>query len=199
MNEQFKVITKSIRGKSVLETIDVLDEFYSTLDTEKKSFLRFLKLDFMVEISVKMQTESNSNSGKQNTLSIYWNSKRQEMLKALKEWIDKEENLLSTPIISSEESKSIIPEIDLNTQKEQIRLLYDLGIIDFLVNKYPSTLKNNNNQVSKLISKFLKIPETSTQPTINALLNDNSTSDKYPKETSNTKTIIATLNANESR
>ncbi len=91
-----------------------------------------------------------------------------------------------------------LPEIELTTQKEQIRLLYELGVIEFLQNKYPATLKGNNNQISKLISQILRLEQSSIQPTVNALLTDTASSRNYPKETKKTKAIIDQLNSNES-
>jgi hypothetical protein len=91
-----------------------------------------------------------------------------------------------------------LPEIELKTQKEQIRLLYELGVIEFLQKKYPATLKGNNNQIAHLIAQILKFEKTSIQPTVNALLNDNATNKNYPKDSVKTKAIIDKLNLNES-
>jgi hypothetical protein len=90
-----------------------------------------------------------------------------------------------------------LPEIELTTQKEQIRLLYELGVIEFLQNKYPATLNGNNNQISKLISQILRLEQTTIQPTVNALLNNNMNKN-YPKESKSIKAIIDKLNSNES-
>ena len=98
----------------------------------------------------------------------------------------------------SDNNKNDLPDIELKTQKEQIRLLYELGIIDFLQNKYPNSLKNNNNQTADLISKFLKIDRSSVQPTLNALLIDSASNKNYPKITSSINSILAKLNSNES-
>lgn len=90
-----------------------------------------------------------------------------------------------------------LPYLELKTQKDQIRLLYDLGVIDFLQNNYKSTLKNNNNQTAHLLAQILKLSKGSIQPTINALLNDDPSSKNYPKESNETKGIIDKLNSAE--
>lgn len=92
--------------------------------------------------------------------------------------------------------KEDLPSVELKTQKEQIRLLYDLGIIDFLIKKYPNTLKNNNSQIAILISKVLKQNKTSIQPSLSALLND-TVNKNYPKQTESIKSILDKLNSNE--
>jgi len=90
-----------------------------------------------------------------------------------------------------------LPEIDLKFDKEQIRFMYDLGIIEFLIGKYPSTLKGNQNQVAVLLSQILKHKRGSAQPTINALFT-NATKDKdYPKTTPRIKKIIDHLDSRE--
>ena len=89
-----------------------------------------------------------------------------------------------------------LPEIELKFTTEQIRLLYDLGVIDFLQNKFKATLKGNNSQTAKLISQILKEKHSTVQPTINSLLT-NTTNKNYPTQTPKTKAIIDKLNANE--
>ena len=96
----------------------------------------------------------------------------------------------------TKEAEKELPEIELTTQKEQIRLLYDLGVIEFLQDKFKATLENNSNQTAKLLSQILKLQQTSISPTISSLLNNN-VNKNYPKETQKTKLIIDTLNANE--
>lgn len=86
-----------------------------------------------------------------------------------------------------------LPEIDLSSQNEQIRLLHELGIFEYLRDKYPSKLKANN-QLATLIATILKLQRSSIQPSINALLNDNATSKNYPKKSSKTDLIINSLN-----
>lgn len=89
-----------------------------------------------------------------------------------------------------------LPEIELKFITEQIRLIYDLGVIDFLQDKYKATLKGNNSQTAKLISQILKLEYRTVQPTINSLISGNY-DNHYPKKTSKTKAIIDQLNANE--
>lgn len=89
-----------------------------------------------------------------------------------------------------------LPEIDLTSQKEQIRLMFDLGIIKHLQSEYPH-LKSSNNLTSNLISKILKLKNSSIQPSINDLLNNNNVTKNYPKETLKTKAIIDKLKSNE--
>lgn len=99
--------------------------------------------------------------------------------------------------IADQEEEIEIPPIELKTQKEQIRLLYELGVIDFLREKYPNKLNSSNNQIAVLLSQILKLERTSVQPTLNALLSNNSSNKNYPKETEKTKAIIRDLNLPE--
>jgi len=92
--------------------------------------------------------------------------------------------------------KDVVPDVEIKTQKEQVRLLYDLGVIDFLKEKYPNTLRNSENQVSKLVSKIINANNSSIQPTVNALLSD-TVNKNYPKQTNSIKSIIDKLDANE--
>jgi len=134
----------------------------------------------------------------ENSKFIYCSYVKQK--KQLELWIKKLNEKLVQPIITEPEkidTSKDLPEIELTTQKEQIRLLYDLGVIEFLQNKYPATLKDNNNQTSKLLSQILKEKHTSIQPTVNHLLNNNAGDKNYPKETIKTKSIIDLLKANE--
>lgn len=94
------------------------------------------------------------------------------------------------------EDQNDLPEIMLKTQTEQIRLLYDLGVIHFLRGKYDKAL-TNNNQTAKLIAQILKLNSTSVQPTVNALINDDAISKHYPKKTPLTKAIIDKLEASK--
>ena len=114
-------------------------------------------------------------------------------------------NRLGVVLITIEEEKretidntKNLPEIELKTQKEQIGLLYELGIIEYLQNKYKATLKGNNNQTAKLISQILRLQHNSIQPTVNALLNKNTASQNSLKESNKIKAIIDFLNSNES-
>jgi len=119
----------------------------------------------------------------------------------LQDWIDylEEKKVGDKEVIKAINENNDLPEIELKTQKEQIRLLHELGIIDFLIGKYPATLKGNNNQVSDLLSKVLKLTTKNIQPTVNALLTDNIKSKNYPNKTSSINAIIDKLNSNESK
>jgi len=127
-------------------------------------------------------------------LEIYKDVKH-PILKSYKSFLNNK--LLENKERKPENELNMLPDIDLTTQKEQIRLLYDLGVINFLVKKYPKTLKNNNSQFAILISKILKENNTSIQPSLSALLNDNGNKN-YPKETKRTKAIMDKLKSNES-
>jgi hypothetical protein len=98
----------------------------------------------------------------------------------------------------SSEELNLIPEVELTKQKEQIRLLHELGVIEFLIDRYPNSLKNSKNQTAQLIARILRVGGTSVQPTLNALLNDDASSDKYPKLSTSVNLIIKALNAAES-
>jgi hypothetical protein len=98
--------------------------------------------------------------------------------------------------LTIQEVKNELPEIDLKTLNEKIILLYELGIIDFLIKKYPNTLKGNNNQVAELLSKIIG---GKLQPSVNALLTDNRTNKNYPKLTNKVKAIVDSLNSNENK
>lgn len=89
-----------------------------------------------------------------------------------------------------------LSEFELRTQKDQIRLLYDLGVLKYLRDKYPNSLKSNN-QLAELIGKVLKLGQTSIVPTINALMNENFSDKNYASKTPRTSAIIEVLNAKE--
>jgi hypothetical protein len=112
-------------------------------------------------------------------------------------------NVIEPPVNVSDSIETVseeIPElfeIELKTQKEQLRLLYDLGVIEFLQNKYPASLKDVPNKVAILLSSILKLQRQNIQPTVNALLSGNANSKNYPCKTSRTNLIIKTLDDNE--
>jgi hypothetical protein len=163
---------------------------------DKKTFLKnqLAKSNEKIESLHNELTEPGHNGvfsyGNWNYLFISWHKIGQICHEEL------ERNQSSQPIQS--EVMPDVPEIELKTQKEQIRLLYDLGVIDFLQSKFPS-LKNNNQATAHLLSQILKMkPDNkSIQPNLNALLTENFASDKYISESANTKAIITRLNANE--
>jgi hypothetical protein len=101
-----------------------------------------------------------------------------------------------TPQQTLEDTSNNLPEIELKFKTEQIRLLYDLGVIDFLQDKFKSTLRGNKSQTAKLISQILKLQYNIVQPTINSLLS-NHHDNHFPNKTARTKAIIDQLNANE--
>ncbi len=147
----------------------------------------------------KIEERVNNTILLKDDLDEHNNIKCKRFCKETKELVEWFNEIKGSLIISkSSLNASDLPEIDLTTQKEQIRLIYDLGIIDFLQNKYPKTLNNNNSQVAHLVSKILKLKYISVQPSINELLSDK-VGKNYPKETSKTKAIIDKLNANESK
>lgn len=118
----------------------------------------------------------------------------------LKEY--KEKFIKTTPSFNSSlndlEVTQDLPNFELSNMKEQIRLLNDLGVIDFLVSKYPVSFSNNVNELSGLIAQLLRQNKRSIQPTLNALLKDNALNKNYPKQTSNTKFLIDYLKSKES-
>jgi hypothetical protein len=101
-----------------------------------------------------------------------------------------------TPQQTLEDTSNNLPEIELKFKTEQIRLLYDLGVIEFLQDKFKVSLKGNKSQTAKLISQILKLPYTTVQPTINSLLSDYH-DNHFPKKTARTKAIIDQLDANK--
>ncbi|MFD1551710.1 hypothetical protein DNU06_02590 [Putridiphycobacter roseus] len=112
------------------------------------------------------------------------------------ELISPENKIFNSPTVLTEEEQFTLPEVELKTINDRIRLLSDLGIIEHLKNKYPNSFRDVN-PLADIISKILVENKTSVQPSLNSLLNDNSSNKNYPKENSRTKAIIDTLNANE--
>ena len=156
--------------------------------SDKSNFLKnhLDKSDIKIT-SLLTSKESGTHVYNWNDLFLSWNE--------IKEYCLLEQGKLNK---TSEIETTDLPEIELTTQKEQIRLFYELGVIEFLQNKYPATLKGNNNQISKLISQILKLEQPNIQPTVNALLTNTASNKNYPKETKKTKAIIDQLNSNES-
>ena len=130
----------------------------------------------------KIEERVNNTILLKDDLDEHNNIKCKRFCKETKELVEWFNEIKGSLIISkSSLNASDLPEIDLTTQKEQIRLIYDLGIIDFLQNKYPKTLNNNNSQVAHLVSKILKLKYISVQPSINELLSDK-VGKNYPKK-----------------
>jgi hypothetical protein len=69
--------------------------------------------------------------------------------------LDIEEIMPKDEVLKTENTD--LPEIELKTQQEQIRLLYDLGIINYLQKEFKATLKGNNNQTALLISQIFAL------------------------------------------
>jgi hypothetical protein len=106
------------------------------------------------------------------------------------------ENIIKKESVLKNKESEIIDFIDLKTQKEQIRLLYDLGIIHFLKDKYPKSTKVDN-ALAGLIASILRVQKTSIYSSLSYLLKDDASNKNYPKQTERTKEIIRLLNANE--
>lgn len=80
-------------------------------------------------------------------------------------------------------------EIEIKKQKDKVRLLHELGIIDQLEIKYPY-IKGNGQRITKLIMHFLDIKETSLQPIINALIHNNESDKNFPHLKQTVKNVI---------
>lgn len=148
---------------------------------QKPHIIRAIEFNCLPKIKAQIKTEKLTN----------------EIVNVLEGWVNEKKALMIQSIPKEIDTSNDLPEIDLSTQREQIRLLYELGVIDFLQSKFPASLKDNNNQTAHLISQFLKLNRVSVQPTLNALLNDNSGDRNYPKKTKNVIAIIDQLNSNE--
>jgi len=103
---------------------------------------------------------------------------------------------IQNPSIQSTTTEAELPEIDLRTQREQIRLMYDLGLLHFLKQKYPNALRSNN-KLAELIGKILKLERSTIVSTVNAIMNETTTDRNYPKQTANTNSIIDYVNSYE--
>lgn len=192
-NHYIRIIVELLFNKAVLEIKDKIsqDSKMITLELIKKDIDNLICLHNEI-----IQEHGLNHANNLKKLQLFEDANL--FFYQFKEWFEKEFSRFN-PIEAEVEVENIkaLPEIDLKTKLEQVRLLNDLGIIDFLINKYPSTLKGNNNQVADLISKILKDKQKTIQPIVNALINDNA-GKNYPKETLNTKAIIDRLNSNES-
>lgn len=85
--------------------------------------------------------------------------------------------------------QNIQTENELTTQKDKVALLKELGIIDFLQDRYPY-LKKNGQRTTKLLMQFLDIPYTSLQPIINELFNESTSNKNYPKLTPKVLSVV---------
>jgi hypothetical protein len=84
---------------------------------------------------------------------------------------------------------SDLPEIKIKTIPERVRLLIELGVIDFLENKYP-ILKGNKKKMTELLMQFMNVKYGSLQPIVNAKDYDDENHLKKPKLTKNVQNII---------
>lgn len=88
---------------------------------------------------------------------------------------------------------SDLPEIELKTIPERVRLLVELGVIEFLENKYP-ILKGNKKKMTELLMQFMNVKYGSLQPIVNAKDYDNENHLKKPKLTKNVLNVINKYN-----
>lgn len=100
------------------------------------------------------------------------------------------ESIEKFPIELIEEE--LIDEIILKTQSDRVRLLLELGIIEFLEAKYPS-LKENKQKMSFLLMQFLNIKYNSIQPLVNALNLKESTKEKPTRKPKLTKEVLKVM------
>jgi hypothetical protein len=61
-----------------------------------------------------------------------------------------------------------LPNIELSTIPDRVRLLMELGIIRHLETEYP-ILKGNKNKLTQLLMEFMKVQYSSLQPVVNAI------------------------------
>lgn len=85
-----------------------------------------------------------------------------------------------------------LPEIELKKIKDKIAIMIELGIIDYLIIKYPY-LKGNGLRLTKLLSQFLNIEVNSLKKIINTFVTDAKESTDYPKITDKVKNVIDKL------
>ena len=200
MNEINKSFALQIRQiNDLIELKQFLNDSYNNLNSieEKEVLLDYLEFDYLFKL--KLESEHNKAFAKPRSIIYLMLQSTLQKTGFIEKWMNEKRKNISEnpphPIL--EDTSNNLPEIELKTQQEQIRLLYDLGIIDFLQNqKFKATLNGNVNQTANLISKILRLNSTSIQPTLNALLSNN-VNKNYPKETARTKAIINQLNANE--
>jgi len=89
----------------------------------------------------------------------------------------------------------VLPSIELESIKEQVRLLYDLGVVDFLIDKYPTSFKNIA-ELSRVLSTVLDKNQQAVYSPLNALISNN-TGKNFPSQSPKIKALIDTLNAAE--
>lgn len=76
---------------------------------------------------------------------------------------------------------------------QQVNFLYKLGVVEFLKEKYPYSLKENNIELAELISQILRVEnkKNTITPILNSLNSDNPLSKSYP---ANSKKIEDKIN-----
>jgi hypothetical protein len=212
--EQIEVISSWIVDRIDCDWCTIENCIEGDMENIDNLFRIFLAVDIVSVFSLIYREDVNKHSviafvNILNRAISSTKNKHHEFYKFLvyygEKFIGKIVNRLGIVLITIEEEKREtidkiigLPEIELKTQKEQIGLLYELGIIEYLQDKYKATLKGNNNQTSKLISQILRLQHNSIQPTVNALLNKNTASPNSLKESIKIKAIIDFLNSNES-
>lgn len=108
-------------------------------------------------------------------------------------WPNIEKHILSDVSNSdNQEQDTKENDIILKTQKEKIRLAYELGLIDALITKFPD-LNGNGLKISKALAPLLNIHHTSIQPIIRVLLTDDVEHKNYPKLSKSIKDFISSL------
>ncbi|MHA8108110.1 hypothetical protein [Aquirufa sp. A-Brett2-W8] len=82
-----------------------------------------------------------------------------------------------------------IPEFEISTIPDRVRLLMELGIIEHLEKELP-ILKDKKKKLTELLMQFLNIPYNSLQPVVNAIGYD----DDNPRKPKLTKKVQNVLN-----
>jgi hypothetical protein len=108
-------------------------------------------------------------------------------------WPNIERHLVNNVVIAENIKEEIVENtITLKTQKDKIRLVFELGIIEALVTKFPD-LKGNGHKISKVLANLLDLNYSSIQPIVRVLLNDTINDKNYPKITKSIKDYISSL------
>jgi hypothetical protein len=82
-----------------------------------------------------------------------------------------------------------IPQFEISTIPDRVRLLMELGIIEHLEKELPM-LKDKKKKLTELLMQFLNIPYNSLQPVVNAIGYD----DNSPRKPKLTKKVQNVLN-----
>ena len=81
-----------------------------------------------------------------------------------------------------------IPEFEISTIPDRVRLLMELGIIEHLEKELP-ILKDKKKKLTELLMQFLNIPYNSLQPVVNAIAYDDD-SNRKPKLTKKVQNVL---------